>query len=327
MVIQRILDESIAWEEKRSYWHFLFQSGRRATLLHALVQALRAKARVPFDLIVEITSAVGIEPNAMAISALRKGLRKQSAQEEIIGPTGWDKFDPRLVKMREELVERKMNERRAFKDNLLEKFEFLQSQRMTEQAGRVLRRMVQLYPENTGFKRLKQQFDEQWARDVLSTHLASLSNEKMDRVFSAPSPSDEEMLKCFAKEGEVISLAHREFAADLALGFWFMEDYPRALEALAWAPPSRANDWLRAELLFAGRRFIEALDWLNILEVKYVQDPETTFAVSYLRAQCLRESGQEAPALEILQSIVRVRPNYRSTNALLQEWTEGVSWE
>ena len=66
---------------------------------------------------------------------------------------------------------------------------------------------------------------------------------------------------------------------------------------------------------------------VNHLEIKYVDDPETTFAVAYLRAQCLRELGQEAAALETLRSLVRVRPNYRSAHALILEWADGNDWE
>ncbi|NJL25310.1 MAG: hypothetical protein HC902_09105 [Calothrix sp. SM1_5_4] len=122
-------------------------------------------------------------------------------------------------------------------------------------------------------------------------------------------------------------MENREFASDLAVAFWFLDEYGQALEILKWAEPSTANDWLHAELLFASRRYVEALELLNHLEVKYVNDPEATFSVSYIRAQCLRGLGQQAAALEILRSIVRIRPNYRSANALILAWTEGGAWE
>ena len=156
--------------------------------------------------------------------------------------------------------------------------------------------------------------------------MASLNHDKIERTLTVPSLPDEEMLDAFLREGERLAVKDREVASDLAMAFYFMEDYGRALEILTWAPMSVANEWFKAELLYGARRFIEAMEHLNQLEVKYSQDPETTFAVSYLRARCLKESGQATIALEILQGIVRVRPNYRSVNALLQEWTEGATW-
>lgn len=326
-LIKYILDESLPWEEKRSFWHFLYLTNRHALLANAIAQCVKGKARIPFDLFVHLCSSAGLKPTGVVLEALLKGTRKAGALDDLIGPRGWDKYDKRIKQIRAQLLAQKTTEQKKFKDGLLEKFEFLQNQRMTEQAGRVLRRMVELYPDEEKFKKLKQNFEEQWARDVLATHMAALSNEKLDRTLTAPSSSDEEMLKCFAKEGERICMEHREFATNLAMTFWFMEDYTHALEALAWAPPSEANDWLKAELLFHSRRFVECIEHLNHLEVKYINDPESTFAVNYLRAQCLNLCGQQGAALEILQSIVRVRPNYRSANALITEWTEGVSWE
>jgi hypothetical protein len=161
---------------------------------------------------------------------------------------------------------------------------------------------------------------------VLANHMVE-SQTQLERTLTAPSGADEEMLKCFLLEGEKLAVENREIALDLALAFWFLEDHNRALEILAWAPAGRAHDWLNAELLFASRRFVEALELLNTVEVKYVEDPESTFAVSYLRAQCLKELGQHASALEIMQSIVHIRPHYRSAHALILQWTEGAGRE
>jgi thioredoxin-like negative regulator of GroEL len=174
---------------------------------------------------------------------------------------------------------------------------------------------------------MQKQFEEDWARNVLSTHMATLQNEAFERTKTQPSTADEEMLEQFLQEGEKASYAHREFAFDLAVAFWFLDDYSRALQILVYAPPSQSAEWMRAELLFASRRYLEALEQLNTLEIKYIDDPENTFAVSYLRAQCLHGLGQNSTALEILQSIVRVRANYRSAHALMLEWTAGVTWE
>ena len=43
---------------------------------------------------------------------------------------------------------------------------------MGEQAGRVLGRLVQLYPDDLELEALKRQFDEDWAREVLQNHVA-----------------------------------------------------------------------------------------------------------------------------------------------------------
>ena len=328
-VQKQVSNNELAWEQRRPYWVWLYQSGREATLIETAARGLAEKSRVPFDLLIHLCSRQNLAPSAMVVAATLKGVRKQRAQAELLVVTGWDSLDPRISLTRDQLRAQKADDQRRFKDGLLEKFEFLQSQRMTDQARRTLKRMLELYPDDAVFLGLKSAFDESWARDVLANHMASSQREsgRPERTRTEPSSFDEAMLQSFLLEGERLSVDSRALAADLAIAFWFVGDHPRGLEILHWAEPNASTDWLRAEMLFEARRFIEALEWLNQLETKYVGDPESTFAISYLRAQCLKESGQPARALEILQSIVRVRPNYRSTNALLTEWLEGASWE
>lgn len=326
-LVKQLLSPSKSWEEKRVLWLFLYRWGKEGTIIHAMIDALGSKGRIPFDVLIEISSAARARPKQSAIEGLLKGIRKQEATEELLAARGWDKWDKRFNLIRKEILDRKVAETRKDKENMLEKFNFLRAQRLVEQAGRVLRRMLELYPEEKEFKKLKQDFDEQWARDVLSSHMASISNDKLDRTITQMSNEDDEMMACFLNEGQKIALKDKTFASDFAVGCMFMQDFKRGLDILTLAEENTATEWLRAELLLSARRFVEAMEHLNYLELKYVEDPETAFAVSYLRAQCFKELGQKDAALEILQSIVRVRPNYRSAHALIQEWTEGAGWE
>lgn len=326
-IVSALTSPHLEWEEKRAFFAFLFNTHRHATLMAAMKEALDSKERIPYDMLMQLTGGALIQPKPAVLESVMKGLKKQSANEDVFASREWDKWDKRIPALRNELLEAKVKEQQQFKANMIDKFEFLKNQRMAEQAGRVLKRMVELYPDDPDLQKIKQNYEEEWARNVLSTHIATLSNLKFDRTHTAPSSADDEMLRTFMSEGEKLILDNRNIATDLAIAFWFMEDPARANEILAWAPQNASNDWLKAEFLTAARHFVEALELLNVLEVKYIDDPESTFAVSYLRAQCLHHLGQHSSALEIMQSIVRVRSNYRSAHALILEWTSGVSWE
>jgi hypothetical protein len=325
-LVKEILNPSTSWDEKRALWHFLFLSGRSATLIQGFIQAFKNKTRVPYDDFIHALSAAKIKPTPLAVEGLLKAMRKHQALDDLIHAKTFDKYDSRFAVLRAELIEKKIAEQKKFKENMLEKFEFLRNQRMSEQAARLLRRMLELFPEDEFLIQTRKEFEEQWARDVLSNHMASLHAER-DLTITAPSSQDQEMLKCFLEAAEKICIEKRELASEISIIFWFMDDFEKALEIINWAPVTLANDWLKAEILIASRRFIEAMEQLNQLEVKYINDPESTFAVSYMRALCLKALGQHASALEIMQSIVRIRPGYRSANALILEWREGGAWE
>lgn len=326
-ILNFIDDPSMSWEDKRPLFHFLYNIGQDRALAQALQACLEKKTRAAFDLLIEICARGNVQPGESVLESFFKGVKKQNAFDEILASRGWDKWDSRIQATREEWLEHKIEKNRQFKQSLIEKFEFMRAERMTEQAGRELKRLIQLYPEDEQLQEMHKSFEVDWAREVLSSHMSRLQGEALERTRTQHSTQEEEMLKCFLAEGEKLAFERRDFAFDLAVAFWFMEDYNRALEILAYAPPGLSSEWMRAEGLFEARRFVEALEQLNLLEVKYVEDPESIFAVSYLRAQCLHELGQHATALEILQSIVRVRAQYRSAHALILKWTSGASWE
>ncbi len=327
--MRRTQDATLTWEERRPYWHFFYNSGYLPRLFEVMQKSLENKQRVPYDLLIESCARANIKPGRAVLASLHKGLKRGDAFTDILAAKGWDKWDQSLSTLRNEQLELKVIEQKKYKEQMVEKFHFLQSQRMLDQAGKLLRRLLELYPTDGKIQNFKSEFDEAWARSVLSNHLNSLQFEANvhDRTRTAPSGLDQEMLKCFLREGEQLAIENRGFAYDLAIAFWFLEDYARALEILAWSEPSSASDWMKAEVLFAARRFIETLEHLNQLELKGAADPETTFAVSYLRAQCLFELGQKASALEIMQSIVRVRAKYRSAHAFILDWTDGGGWD
>jgi thioredoxin-like negative regulator of GroEL len=207
----------------------------------------------------------------------------------------------------------------------LEKFEFLQNERMTAQAAEVLEQIRKLYPDEPEFEAMEQNFKEQWAKEIVSSRASTAEETEIyEPKPEPPSEADAEMVRMFVQETKTLSKKAKTLAYDMMICLWFMEEFANAVELLPAAPENAATDWLAAELLFASRRYVECLDALNDLEVKYANDPESTFAVSYLRAQAMKKVGQHDKALEILLSIAQVRPNYRSAQRLILEWTGGA---
>jgi hypothetical protein len=312
--------------EKISIYYYLYNSGLRATLARVLVDAFNRNENLPFDLLLDITAAEDDEPPpAPVIEAVSKGLRKQKAFSQIVNIFSWDKWEKRIAEFRKQFLEVRHKESAQAKADLVEKFLFLRDQRMLDQARTTLKRLLVLYPTDPVLIAYKKEFEERHAREVLNSHMSNMEYDKFERTKTVTSEEDRKVLNCFLREGEKLALTRREAATDLALTFLFLEEYELALAILPWAPVNAANDWLKVELLIGARLFAQALDDLNQLEIKYHSDPETIFAVSYMRAQCFHGLGQSVPAIETLQSILNVRPSYRSSHALILEWKKGIS--
>ena len=133
----------------------------------------------------------------------------------------------------------------------------------------------------------------------------------------------ERKVRRVALRGENQVLNHL-LCESLSLFFYFLEAYDQAFEILHLAPDTPEKNWLTLELLIQCRRFVECLAAVDQVELSYAEDPESTFGAAYVRARALRGLGQTSLALEILQGIVNVRPNYRSAQTLIHEWAGGA---
>lgn len=325
IALVRLGDFSLPWEERRLFWYFLFNTGCFEEVWQLLRDHLEAKSRVPFDLLITLADQAQTVPSKTVIEALLKGIKKQSALEDLLQAKGFDKWDARFKELRQNTLDSIRGTEIKKRTDLLEKFEFLKNERLPDQAAEVLRDLRRLFPEDETILGLERELQEKQAREVvhkqtpLEKDLELPENPKIP-----PSDADLEMVRQFLAEAERLATTHPDLPYQVAIGGAFMEQFAAVKDVLAHAPESPARDWLLAELLFLSRHFVECLEHLNSLEVKYAQDPESTFAVSYLRAQALKKLGQSERAIEILQSLTRIRPHYRSAQRLLQEWTTSL---
>lgn len=139
----------------------------------------------------------------------------------------------------------------------------------------------------------------------------------------APSAEEKKLAQDFAEKLKKKIKKSPSLAYDGAIALFQMGHAETALETLKMAKDSPEVAWLEVDLLLETRRFIDALTKLDSMEKQYASDPESTPALTYARAQALWGLQQSQAAIDLLQSLVRVKPDYRSASALLQHWREG----
>jgi tetratricopeptide (TPR) repeat protein len=322
-LLLKVAAPEISDSERVVIWNFLYNTGHFSEALLSMTQRLSTKSRIHWGLFVEILSRLNIEPPNSVLESLFKGIKRQEANDDLWATFSWNHWDARFGSIRQTLANDKANETRQKRENLLEKFHFLKNQRMQEQAGRILKRLIFLYPEESSYVEMKKEFDEEWAREIITSRFSSNDLE----ATHGPVFSEEEktalggLVRSAWKHLEV----HPETAFDFAIFFFFLEAWTYSVdfaETAAQTVPSA--DWLVAELMLKLRRHVDLLEHLAAVEVRYCNDPETAFSVAYLRAQALHALGQSSQAVEILRNIVQVRPDYRSAHQLINEWSVGA---
>jgi tetratricopeptide (TPR) repeat protein len=310
--------QDLKFADRAAIANFLLNSGRRHTLLNLLIETLNGDKEIPWAQLVEACRDLTFTP--AAVNAILKGAQTQGLTEQLLLSHRLDAELDSIPQMRADSVSRRQSEYDQRRQALLDKLEYFRSQRMFDEEGRVLREFNILFPGDLDYSRIARSYEERWAREIIQQKGHQTVPESLPP--DTPKTEHEQELEKTVSEAVMAGAEeHPNLAYDLAILLYFLELYPSAQLALKWAPNSIATDWFGLELLIRGRQFVEALEEVNRLEKKYASNPESTFSAAYGRARALHGLGQTEGALELLRSIVNLRPHYRSAQILINDWS------
>ena len=306
---------------------FLVASGLYIRLFEQIVRLTEDDRALPWTALAEALGRGRVPLSAAECKALLEGATAQDALESLvqsksIGPA----IDPSLLaNFEKERLAAEIRRTAAITQRRLalkERLEFLRTNRMSEEEAKTLREIDQLFPNDPDFLFEKEAFELRWANEVIANSTTSSDATKDLRWKSEYLNSEQNLGKELIVE-RAIDLARENprRAYDLALSLHFMDFHTEAIDVLEYSTDQVKVDWLRLELFIHGRQFVNALDHASYLEVKYATLPDTAFAVVYGRARSLMGLEQKTMAIELLRSLVRIRPHYRSAHSLLMEWT------
>jgi hypothetical protein len=303
-------------------FHFAYNAGLWDELLEALPEFLEKRWPVHWGILVEICSQASLNVNPDVVTAVLKGARKQNQVPLLVRSHAWDMKAPEIVEFRKHVLEQLQDEASRKKEILWEKLGFLRTQRMVEEEGKLLHLLQRMYPEDPQVTQKLEEFQDRWARHVLSSRSERKTAEWTQSEITAFSPEEAQWLKVMLDD--MIALAEKKPSAAyaLAVGLYFTGLYSEALLVLETAPDEAPVNWFRLELLMKARRFVETLALSQEIELRYADDPETSFAVHYIKSQALKGLGQHSQAVEMMKSLIAIRPTYRSAQSLLSAWNE-----
>lgn len=315
--------EKLEATEKIAIANFLLQSGRYLSLLELIKSSLQNSKKIPWAQLLEAAKQAGLKMNESVLAAALDGARFQEMEDQLVLSSAFDVEFPEIPELRRRSHEAARKATEQKRQSLLDKLEYLKTQRMFEEEGKVLNELLQLFP-GADFSALKKNYDERWAREVVSQRSSSPSASHHHEL-KEKSPEDLKMEQLISSEVQSAAGKNPHLRYDYTIMLYFMELFRPAIAVLKTEKASKAVDWLHLELLIRARQFVEALELASALETKYANDPSAAFAVIYARAQALFGLGQKQDAIELLNSIIKIRPNYRSAQVLVRDWAGGES--
>ncbi len=319
-------------DEQRDLAQFLLESGQYPLLIAECDRLLlgRELPTVPWPQFIEAMISTGLTLDRGEAQILAKAAEDQNQLTELTKTTRLDSLVPDLIEKRRELEAARQVEITERKQALKEKLVYMRANRMFEQELSVLDEIQAQFPEEAEVKEAKEALQLRWARNVVSqTMVSGLNTSTADLQYQLQQKAErltvdqEKQKRLLVKRAAEIAGKDSSLAYDLAIAMHMMEFHSEALEILRFAPQVAKTDWLRLELLIGARQFVAALTETNRLEPLYASEPDSSFTVAYARARSLYGLGQASQAIELLKSIVRLRPHYKSAQSLLSDWNEG----
>lgn len=231
-----------------------------------------------------------------------------------LGDVHW----PEIKTSRKKLRDLNLQKLQKLRQDAINKFELFSSQGLSEPAKEMIRKLERIFPNDLEIIKITHKFREKDAANVFDKY-----KEKKSRLLVKPKlEPDVNMAMTNLSQFLTTELSHMSgFEADLAVLCLFMEMDETALEMLKAHDVLESNIWLYLEVLLLNRRNLEVLMILPSVEKNFAHQPDTFLACTFIRSQALWNLGEKHTAIEVLQSVVEIKPHYRSSDVLLAEWS------
>jgi hypothetical protein len=319
LLIPRLLVEA-SRKERNAFVNFLIHAGLIKEAFEFYKKWIKEKLSFRMMPFLLITHHIGIKPDPQFLNFLFLMRSEFKDEDQFHQFLSWESVGPRLIEIKENQRRKLSHDVVERKAKHLEKLEYYRNSRMIEEEERFLNEMIKMYPEDERLQSDRRSFKERWARAILAKNAIDAFDDSAEGTEPFFTSDELTVAKIITQAVKELVKSHPKKAYDFAIGFYFIELYQDAFEVLNLSESDAASDWFRIELMLKTRRFVEALDSLTHIENKYAHDPETVFGTTYYRAITLQGLGQQSAAIELLASLVHIRPNYRSAHSLLLKW-------
>ena len=297
---------------------FLYIAGLHDQLVQLALTQFKKKEVVPWPYLIEILSSNEIEISEEEQKYFIEGILKQDQVINMLASKAWDETCPELVEMKMKKIREIHEQKDPNFVKLTEDLEFIQAQGIMEKEKQILLELKELDSKNPKIEEKILQFREKWSRYIISTKKQHLLNKAINSI-----PSDtqwEKQAEAMMKSIKKILKKNPDIRYDMALLFLFIGHPKLALQILEKHLNNISSQWLYLDLLLQSSLYLDCLNFVDVMEAQYNSDPETVFALTYIRAKAYYGLDKKTKARKILSELLAVRPNYRLTRHLLERW-------
>jgi hypothetical protein len=320
-LIKLFEDQSEDWsaESLRDLSRFLVSCGLYQQLIAFCLRNIGHRNFVmPWSYFIESLTQGLPDLEEDVVKFLVMGIEEENAAEQVCLAEGAERFLKKATQWKNELKRKRRKRTTELKQQMLDELLTLRTQQLYEQEKHMLGKMQRMFPGDQDIVEEIHQHKERYALDLLSRR-SPLGRSR--EVAEPPlSPEMQQVTDLFKNTLVQLTDVYPDMAFDFAVAAFMVDEPSTSLAILERIELTIEQRWFYLEVKLKCRHFLEVLAELSPLELHLAHEPETFFATAYLRAQAYWGLEQKHVAIEILESLLVSRPNYRSGSVLLDLW-------
>ena len=298
---------------------FMYLAGLHQMLIQAAIQQLSKKQVAPWSFIIDILSSHQLYIPQRTRNYFLKGIKEQNQIQQILTNRCWDEYHPELYQWKAKTMDHLYRKNNQDLIKLMEDLDFIRSQGVLNKEEEILKKLKKADPKNPNIQEQWIKFKEKQSRQTIQQQKLKLLTTPHSNK-NPPNTEEQQTAKEMFYSALKILKNNPKASHDIAVLFSFI-GYPRlAVKILEKHLSSSVDEWLYVDLLLQSKLYIQCLSVTDYMEIKYKDDPNTVSALTYIRAIAYYSLGKKAQAKNILTELAKVRPNYRLTHFLLEQW-------
>lgn len=300
---------------------FMHQAGLHKMLMQTAVERLKTEKAVPWAFVINILDNCNINISKKVKGVFFNGIIEQNQIPYVLTCCNWDQEYPQWVKMKSDEINQINREKNSQFVQLMEDLEFIKSQGFLKKEEEILKKLKKLAPDNPNVNEKWIQFRERWGRHIIQQKKQTGLKGTPSHISSdVVDPEELKQMESIVQSVHDLVVKHPDAGYNMALMLFFM-GYPKfASQILKDHLHSDAAKWLYADLLLQSKLYLNCLSFLDVMEKEGEHQPETVFALTYIRAKVYYGLGKKKKGKDILTELLKVRPNYRLAHYLLEQW-------
>jgi len=300
--------------EYTDYCAFLFSGGLHKHLFQYLIERLKEDLPVPWIYLFALIKQYQLDVSTDLITQIFL----QNHHEPAFLANSHCLESAELLNLRNEYLSQCYKSNPQL--NIEKEIQIAKSQKLLKREGELIRDLIHLDDKNPIFQEQRREYQYKQAKDVFDEY----KNAHQDLLYTTrnnTSPEEEKILTNLLRGlNKLAKKCPPKLINDMIIILFSTGYIHLAIEFLKSHLDTNERQWIYLDLLLEDKQYLKCLNFAEQTFLQKNPNPETIFALNYVKAQAYYGLKEYNKAKSILGDLILLRPQYRSAKALLSQW-------